>query len=94
MYRRADAVATVSRHDAAWVARRVPDGYIGGHANQARITTFPLDQPDDTKYSPDLIAFARRSGHFPPSAPDAAPLRALGSAFARPCDACSVPPWA
>jgi len=26
---------------AVWVAKRVPDGYISGHANQARITTFP-----------------------------------------------------
>ena len=26
---------------AVWVARRVPDGYVCGHANQARITTFP-----------------------------------------------------
>ncbi len=26
---------------AVWVARRVPDGYISGHANQARITAFP-----------------------------------------------------
>ena len=25
-----------------WVARRVPDGYICSHANQARISTFPL----------------------------------------------------
>lgn len=24
-----------------WVARRVPEGYVCGHANQARITTFP-----------------------------------------------------
>ena len=24
-----------------WVARRIPDGYVCGHANQARITTFP-----------------------------------------------------
>lgn len=28
---------------AIWVARRVPDGYICGHANQARITTFPWE---------------------------------------------------
>ena len=28
---------------AVWVARRVPDGYISGHANQARITTFPWE---------------------------------------------------
>ncbi|MGA1976501.1 MAG: C69 family dipeptidase [Bacteroidales bacterium] len=27
---------------AVWVARRIPDGYICGHANQARIRTFPL----------------------------------------------------
>lgn len=26
-----------------WVARRVPDGYVCGHANQARITTFPQE---------------------------------------------------
>ncbi|MBQ7711854.1 MAG: C69 family dipeptidase [Bacteroidales bacterium] len=29
---------------AVWVARRVPDGYICGHANQSRITTFPQAQ--------------------------------------------------
>lgn len=28
---------------AVWVARRVPDGYVCGHANQARITTFPQE---------------------------------------------------
>ncbi len=28
---------------AVWVARRVPDGYVSGHANQARITTFPQE---------------------------------------------------
>ena len=27
---------------AVWVACRIPDGYISGHANQARIQTFPL----------------------------------------------------
>jgi dipeptidase len=26
-----------------WVAMRIPDGYVSGHANQARITTFPLE---------------------------------------------------
>ena len=34
----------VSKEDekgAVWVARRVPDGYVSGHANQSRITTFP-----------------------------------------------------
>ena len=27
---------------AVWVAMKIPDGYVSGHANQARITTFPL----------------------------------------------------
>lgn len=27
---------------AVWVARRIPDGYVSGHANQARIQTFPV----------------------------------------------------
>lgn len=57
---------------AAWVARRVPDGYIGGHANQARITTFPLDEPETTKYSVDLISWARRAGYFAADGPDEA----------------------
>jgi dipeptidase len=26
---------------AVWVARKVPDGHISSHANQARITTCP-----------------------------------------------------
>ena len=49
---------------AVWVARRVPDGYICAHANQARITRFPLDDPENCLYSPDVISFARRMGYF------------------------------
>lgn len=48
---------------AVWVARRVPDGMISGHANHARIHTFPLDDPE-TLYSPDVIEFARSKGYF------------------------------
>jgi len=33
---------------AVWVARRIPDGYVCGHANQARITTFPLAKKNKT----------------------------------------------
>lgn len=46
-----------------WVARRIPDGCISGHANQARITRFPLDDPE-TLYAPDVISFAREKGYF------------------------------
>ncbi len=28
---------------AVWVARRIPNGYVSGHANQARITQFPQE---------------------------------------------------
>ena len=49
---------------AVWVAERVPDGYICGHANQARITTFPLNDPQNCLYSKDVISFAREKGWF------------------------------
>jgi dipeptidase len=55
---------------AVWVARRIPDGYVSGHANQARITTFPLDDSENCLYSPDVISFARDIGLYPSDAPD------------------------
>lgn len=72
---------------AVWVARRIPDGYISGHANQARITTFPLANgttsitskeidkvflPEiETIYSHDVISFAKLKGLYPKDAKDA-----------------------
>ena len=47
-----------------WVARRVPDGYICAHANQARISTFPQNDPENCIYAPDVISFAREQGYF------------------------------
>ena len=47
-----------------WVARRIPDGYICAHANQCRITTFPLNDPANCLYAKDVIKFARRKGYF------------------------------
>jgi dipeptidase len=49
---------------AVWVARRIPDGYISGHANQARITTFPHDDPENCLYSKDVISFAKEKGYY------------------------------
>lgn len=47
-----------------WVARRIPDGYICAHANQARITQFPQDDPENCMYAPDVISFAREMGYY------------------------------
>ncbi|MBN2681753.1 MAG: C69 family dipeptidase [Bacteroidales bacterium] len=60
---------------AVWVALKIPDGYVSGHANQARITTFPLEngktsissknlskvfQPEiECVYAHDVISFAK-----------------------------------
>lgn len=47
-----------------WAAVRIPDGYVSGHANQARITKIKLDDPENYLYSPDVISFAREKGYF------------------------------
>ena len=56
---------------AIWVARLIPDGYVSGHANQARITTFPFQKtnnwndPKQTVYhAPDVISFAKKHGFY------------------------------
>ncbi len=49
---------------AVWVARRVPDDCISGHANFPRIHRFPLDDKENTIMSPDVISFAREQGYF------------------------------
>ena len=52
------------RKGRVYVARGVPDGYICAHANQARISTFPLDDPENCIYAPDVISFAREMGWY------------------------------
>lgn len=56
---------------AVWVARLIPDGYVSGHANQARITTFPFQKTNnwnDLKqtvyHSADVISFAKKHGFY------------------------------
>lgn len=65
---------------AVWVARRIPDGYISGHANHPRITQFPLadgvksitskeldkiNNPEvETVYAYDVFDVARSHGWF------------------------------
>ena len=47
-----------------WVARRIPDGYVSAHANQARITTFPWTDPENCLYAADVADVARKFGWF------------------------------
>lgn len=56
---------------AIWVARLVPEGYVSGHANQARITNFPLQKTNDWNdlqqtvyHSPDIVSFAKENGFY------------------------------
>ncbi|HAH24581.1 MAG TPA: dipeptidase [Prolixibacteraceae bacterium] len=49
---------------AVWVAQRIPDGYISGHANQARITTFPMNDEANCMFAKDVISFAHEKGWF------------------------------
>jgi dipeptidase len=49
---------------AAWVALRVPDGYVCAHANQARIRQFPLNDRKNCLYAPDVISFAKEKGYY------------------------------
>jgi len=55
---------------AVWVARKIPKGFVTAHANQARITTFPLNDPENVLYSPDVISFAKKYGFYPQSGAD------------------------
>ena len=49
---------------AVWVAMRIPDGYISGHANHPRITTFPMKDTMNCYYAKDVISVARSKGYF------------------------------
>lgn len=51
---------------AAWVALKVPDGYISCHANKARIGEFPLDDPENCVYSESVISLAVEKGYYDP----------------------------
>ncbi|HLU38949.1 MAG TPA: C69 family dipeptidase, partial [Planctomycetota bacterium] len=50
-----------------FVAARVPDGCITASANMARITTFPKDDPENWRYSADVVQFARERGWYDPA---------------------------
>lgn len=49
---------------AVWVAVRIPDDCISGHANQSRIRKFLQYDKNDCLYAKDVIAFARKKSYF------------------------------
>jgi len=49
---------------AVWVARRIPDGYVCGHANQARITQFPQEDKKFNKAKGKGLHKAISSNHL------------------------------
>ncbi len=59
-----DLVGKGEEKGIVWVARRIPDGYICAHANQSRITQFPLNDPEDCLYAPDVVSYARANGWY------------------------------
>lgn len=78
---------------AVWVARRVPDGMISGHANHSRIHTFPL-KDRNTLYSPDVIKFARKQGYFDGKDADFDFSRAYAETDALALRGCDARVWA
>ena len=55
---------TKSKERVVWVARRIPDEAICGHANQSRIGQFPLKDKENVLYSKNAIKYARKMGWF------------------------------
>lgn len=49
---------------AVWIAVRIPDDAISGHANEPRIRKVNLKDKKNVKYAKDLIPFARKHGYF------------------------------
>ena len=55
----------VSKERTVWVALRVPDDMICGHANQSRITKFDMkDKSGNVLYSKNVVKYARKMGWF------------------------------
>ena len=59
---------TYGKKGAVWVALRIPDGTVAAHANQARITTFPRDDPEHCLYAHDVVDVAVHYGLYPAEA--------------------------
>lgn len=49
---------------ALWIAVRIPDNAISGHANEPRIRKVDLNDRENVRYCKDLVKWARKHGYF------------------------------
>ncbi len=54
----------LSKERTVWVAMRVPDDAICGHANQSRITTFDVKDKQNVMASKNVVSYARKMGWY------------------------------
>jgi dipeptidase len=59
-----EMIAKGAEKGAVWIAVRIPDGAICGHANEPRIRKVDLKDKKNVRYAKDLISFARKRGYF------------------------------
>ena len=81
------------RRGAVWVAVRIPDDCIAGHANYPRIHKIPMDDKENCLYSPDVISFAREMGYFDGLNKDFSFARAYSPADFGALRACDARVW-
>ena len=59
-----DMIGKGAEKGAVWIAVRIPDDAISGHANEPRIRKVDFNDKDNVLHSPDVISFARKRGYF------------------------------
>ena len=59
-----DMIGKGAEKGAVWIAVRIPDDAISGHANEPRIRKVNLNDKENVMFSPDMISFARKKGYF------------------------------
>ena len=59
-----DMIGKGAEKGAVWVAVRIPDNAISGHANEPRIRKVDLKDKENVRHSKDMISFARKRGYF------------------------------
>ena len=59
-----DMIGKGAEKGAVWVAVRIPDDAISGHANEPRIRKVNWKDKENVLHSKDVISFARKRGYF------------------------------